>query len=154
MGYALETRQFITPTNISLDRSVMDGMTKNEATDYIASLADGWMTANFGSSAFGRISSYNSSISTGWYRVALRFGFTDMDGDGVYDNGEYYDYHWWYQTNEDNGVWAEKPGEYSSRKTSVANGANPAASAWTSGSVPYTSKAVYYKIKDIRTVNW
>ena len=154
MGYALETRQFITPTNISLDRSVMDGMTKNEATDYIASLADGWMTANFGSSAFGRTSSYNSSISTGWYRVALRFGFTDMDGDGVYDNGEYYDYHWWYQTNEDNGVWAEKPGEYSSRKTSVANGANPAASAWTSGSVPYTSKAVYYKIKDIRTVNW
>ena len=40
------------------------------------------------------------------------------------------------------------------RKTSAANGANPAASAWTSGSVPYTSKAVYYKIKDIRTVNW
>lgn len=40
------------------------------------------------------------------------------------------------------------------RKTSAANGANPAAATWTSGRIPYTSKAVYYKIKDIRTVNW
>ena len=154
MGYALETKRYITPENLSLDRTVMNGMTKNEAADYVASLADSWMTANFGSSAFGRISSYSSSINTGWYRVALRFGFTDEDGDGKYDDGEDYDYHWWYQTNEDNGVWAEKPGEYSSRKTSVANGANPAASTWTSGRIPYTSKAIYYKIKDIRTVNW
>lgn len=55
---------------------------------------------------------------------------------------------------EDDGIWAEKPGVYMSRKTSCNGTTNPAASVWTSGSVPYNSKIIYYRIRDDRTINW
>ena len=66
------------------------------------------MATNFGSSNYGTISSYNSAIDTGWFRVVVRSGINDLNGNGTYQSGENWGFHLWYQTNENSGQWAHK----------------------------------------------
>lgn len=105
-------------------------------------LDDNWMEIN----------SYDSDIPEGWFRVALRVGIRDNNGNGVYDYGDdHFDYHWRYQTNNVFGDWAEKPGQTASQLVLNSNGVDPAASVWNDF---YNSNVVYFAIKDIRTINW
>lgn len=81
----------------------------------------------------------------------LRVGFKDMNGNGVFDQSELCDYHWWYQTSENDGQWAEKQGGYASHRIPNSAGRNPASSTWSG---LYNSSGIYYQVKDIRTINW
>ena len=156
MGYALEYKEYFDYNVLHWDFHSMDGCTKNQLVDYFATICDSWMNTHFGTSNFGRLSSYNSSINTGWYRAVVRVGYNDANANGVYDIGESWDYHWMYQTCDDNGIWAQKSGGYSSSKVSgTSNGANPCENTWyDAGTQVYNSKGVYYKIRDIRNISW
>ncbi|MBQ2858010.1 MAG: hypothetical protein IJE78_13005, partial [Bacteroidaceae bacterium] len=152
MGYALEYAEYITGAMLNIVRSEINGMTVAQLQDYVKGKAESWMNTNIGSSNWGSIDSYNSAINTNWFRIILRVGFIDLDGDNRLDASEQYDYHWWYQTST--GNWADKlaslPSEY---RTGTAN-VNPANVAWINGSLRYSSSGVFYQIKDIRGVLW
>ena len=152
MGYALEYAEYITGAMLNIVRSEINGMTVAQLQDYVKGKAESWMNTNIGSSNWGSIYSYNSAINTNWFRIILRVGFIDLDGDNRLDASEQYDYHWWYQTST--GNWADKlaslPSEY---RTGTAN-VNPANVAWINGSLRYSSSGVFYQIKDIRGVLW
>lgn len=152
MGYALEYPEYISGTKLNISQSDMVGKTNAQLLSYIAAKAQTWMTSKFGAANFGAISSYNSNINTEWYRVILRVGFVDSDGDNVYDANENFDYHWWYQTS--NGNWADKLGGTPSQYRSGTAGQNPASLTWKNGSLYYNSSGRFYQIKDIRSVSW
>lgn len=128
---------------------------------YVDAKSVAWMTSHLGGSAYQQIGAYNANINTsppGWFRAVLRVGFLDLNGNGLYDSSEFWDYHWWYQTNEDNGIWADKPGSTASRKEAGSAGVDPASMTWSvltpNGTLYYSSTGRYYQIKDIRTVSW
>lgn len=155
MGYALNL-SYAVSNQLNLSETDLDGMSKNFCIQYIADKCDQWMETNLGLSNFDHIQAYNSQIPTGWYRAALRFGFVDSNNNGAFDIGEYRDFHWLYQTNEDNGVWADKQGKNISRKTNVSDGNNPNSVTWFlttndehnhSYTIYYDSTIIYYMIK-------
>lgn len=152
MGYALEYAEYITGTKLNIVRSEINGMTVAQLQNYVKGKAESWMNANIGSSNWGSIDSYNSDINTSWFRIIMRVGFIDLNGNNRLDASEQYDYHWWYQTNT--GDWADKlawlPSEYRSGTANV----NPANEAWINGDLRYSSSGVFYQIKDIRGVLW
>ena len=84
----------------------------------------------------------------------MRVGFIDANSNGVYDVHENYDYHWWYQTNENNGEWADKLASLSSSRKTGSSGVNPVSLTWKNGDLVYNSAGKFYQIKDSRTVNW
>ncbi len=151
MGYALEYNQYITGSDLNLSPSAMTGKTTSQLQSYIATKAETWMRNNIQQANYGVISSYNSGINSSWYRIVLRVGFTDLDGDGVLDANENWDYHWWYQTKD--GNWADKAGTTPSRYRNNTYNINPTSQVW-SGYVNYNSAGKFYQIKDIRTVAW
>ena len=152
MGYALEYEDYIASEMLNIVRSEINGMTVAELQEYIKGKAESWMNTNIGSSNWSSIDSYNSSINTNWFRIILRVGFIDLDGDNRLDASETYDYHWWYQTNT--GNWADKlaylPSEYRSGTANI----NPANVDWINGRLYYSSSGVFYQINDIRNVAW
>lgn len=151
MGYALEYKQFIGAADLGFAASDLVGKTTSQMLSFIKGKAQTWMNTHIGSTNYALISAYDSDISTNWYRIVLRVGFTDADGDGRFDLGEEWDYHWWYQTNENNGQWAEKQGGNASRRIIDSNGIDPASYIWSG---LYNSAGVYYQVKDIRTIGW
>lgn len=105
-----------------------------------------------------QISSYSSSINTSTqYRVVLRVGYYDANGDGEWNfsanpNSDSWDYHWWMQLGD--GTWADKRGTFPSRIVPNSNiYSDPDSilwSTWWFGEVEYndfySSTPVYYKI--------
>ncbi len=152
MGYALEWADYITAEDLNLLPNMMIGVNEEQLQSYIAFKAETWMSNNLGSSNYGSISTYNSSINFGWYRIILRVGFNDLDGDGVRDSNEAYDYHWWYQTIT--GDWADKMGELQSQYRTGTYNSNPATSPWQGVNISYYSSGKFYQINDIRTISW
>lgn len=104
------------------------------------------------------INSYDTSISPSTqYRVVMRVGYEDTNGNGKWDfspNPGYdtFDYHWWMQLGD--GTWADKRGTFPTRI--IPNStmySNPESLSWTTyvfGELGitnfYNSTPVYYKI--------
>ena len=102
-----------------------------------------------------RIDSYDTPIEEGWYKVVLRVGFYDENGNGIFDDNEFCDYHWWYETST--GEWADKPGKTPSKLHIGSQGIDPAASPWTVSDLSgfsYNSEPIYYRVRDVRNYNW
>ena len=119
MGYALEYKWYIGEVELGIVKADLSGKTTAQMLTYINTKARYWMIAHIGSSDYETISAYDSAINTsspGWFRVVMRVGFIDANSNGVYDVHENYDYHWWYQTNENNGEWADKLASLSSSR--------------------------------------
>lgn len=104
------------------------------------------------------ISSYDTAINTSTqYRVVMRVGYYDTNGNGKWDfsanpGSDTWDYHWWMQLGD--GTWADKRGDWPSRIVPNSNiYSNPDTilwSLWSFGEVLYNdfynSTPVYYKI--------
>lgn len=154
MGYALETVQFVSDNALGLDTSSINYKSLPALLNVIKTASENWLNDNYGSSNWNEISGYESSISSGWFRVVLRVGFLDRNNNGRYDANynEVFDYHWWYQTNINNGEWANKQGTGASTLISNTNGVDPEACMWyNSHGFYYDSDAVFYAIRDIKT---
>ena len=156
MGYALEKNLYIDSDELLISEANVIGMTKQQLLLYVASKAEDWMDDNINGD-YSPISAYDASISTaspGWYRVALRVGFHDVNNNGIIDQGEEWDYHWKYQTSNQHGAWAAKEGGGYSWLDSTSNGLNPAAYVWELEEHvwDYDSDVLYYQIKDTRSV--
>lgn len=157
MGYALEYKQYIDGSSLGMDISDMIGKNTSQLLSYTKNKSQQWMTNKLGSSNYSSIDNYNSAINTsspGWFRVVLRVGFIDTNNNGKYDNREPFDYHWWYQTNENNGEWADKLASLNSSRKTGSSGVNPASLTWDNSGLEYNSAGVFYQIKDIRTITW
>ena len=66
-----------------------------------------------------QITSYSSSINTSTqYRIVMRVGYNDINGNGRWNFSanpgyDFCDYHWWMQLGD--GTWADKRGDYPTR---------------------------------------
>ncbi len=71
----------------------------------------------------------------------LRVGFYDLNGNAEWDFDENWDFHWMYQTKNNNGQWANKHGGAPSNKVGTSGGIPPTGytSEWTEGSLVYNS---------------
>ncbi len=163
MGYALEIGQDLNAVALDIHKEKMVGMNLAKILTYIDAKCVTWMENHLGSSAYGSINTYNSDINTsspGWFRTVLRVGFIDDNGNGILDSLETVDCHWWYQTNEDNGIWADKHGTSGPSTKEVGSaGIDPATITWSvevpiEGTLYYSSIGKYYQIKDIRSIPW
>lgn len=156
MGYALEYGQYIKGSDLGILKSELNGKTTEQLLDYIKIKANTWMTSNLGNTNFGTISGYDSDIPDGWFRVVLRVGFIDRNGNNKLDAyEETFDYHWWYQTK--NGDWADKIGGHPSQNRTGTAGVNPVGHNWPNPYVTglfYNSSGVFYKVRDIRNISW
>lgn len=157
MGYAVEYGDFIDMIDLGISVVEMNGKTTSQLLSYIDGKSQDWMDDHLSSSGYAPISAYDSNINTaspGWFRVVLRVGFIDFNGNGVFDTSEVWDYHWWYQTTDNYGTWADKPGSTPSRLQTGSNGIDPASLVWSTGYFNYNSTGEYYQIRDSRSIGW
>lgn len=152
MGYALEYALYVLPSHLGINASQMVEKTTDQMLVYIRNKANAWMTSNLGSTNFGTISGYDSDIPDGWFRVVLRVGFIDENFNQVFDEGEDWDYHWWYQTKT--GNWAEKMAWSPSQIKPNTAGLDPAELVWLNADLVYNSYGQFYKVHDIRDISW
>ncbi|MFA5676072.1 MAG: DNRLRE domain-containing protein [Christensenellales bacterium] len=148
-GYALDYPSWIN-FGITLD-GLNNCSNEAELWTYTKNKVSSWLSSNM-PSEYRSISSYNSYIYSNDWRVVLRIGYKD-DGDGIVDidnlYNDYYDFHWWYQTNT--GQWAEKPGQTPSHLVSGTSGStNPYYVSWPcfGYSSFYNSICKYYEIAE------
>ncbi|MBQ7329424.1 MAG: DNRLRE domain-containing protein [Oscillospiraceae bacterium] len=178
MGYALEYPYGIYQSsgthNLGITDSDIDGLTLAQLEKYIADKCEDWMLSD-DDLDWVYLATYFSSIEQNWYRVVLRVGFYDRNGNGVLDrfsdipgdpnfSPELFDYHWFYQTST--GDWAEKHGSLPSECRDNTADLNPVdlewdMVSWSSQATPpewysgfYNSNGRFYGIRDIRTVSW
>jgi hypothetical protein len=150
MGYAINYHQYITANDLNMTDSELNSIiTTSQLLNYIKTKAQTWMSNN--SVGYDSLTAYNSSInSINKYRVVLRVGYIDVNDDGDFDynsgnEGDVYDYHWWYQTNT--GQWAEKLAQLESHTISGTSGStNPYYVTWQNDDLYYNSLCVYYEI--------
>ena len=161
MGYALDINEYI--NNYILFSNAYATSTEtagiNKCTNYaqllaiVERLSLRYMNAKIGADNYEVLSSYNSAIKSNRYRVVLRVGVNDNNGEDGWQlyylnnmpSGDDWDYHWRYQTST--GQWAEKIGDLSSHIVSGSSGTkDPGASSW-SASVTYSSPCKYYSIR-------
>ena len=113
-----------------------------------------WMGNNI---TYNSLAGYQSDITGSKYRVVMRVGYIDTNGDSELDYNEYwidaFDYHWWYQTNENSGWRAQKPGSgASSRVGNSSATTSPQSFSWPATinnhyySSFYTSDCRYYAV--------
>jgi hypothetical protein len=151
MGYAVSYDAYITGDMLGMTPSGIDACnTLSDWLNYTQSKSETWMTSHVD---YGSLAAYNSSINTSVeYRVALRVGWVDTNGDGELDANQYWqddwDYHWWYETST--GQWAEKHGTQPSGLISgTSSSTNPYNVVWP---LPgeyanfYTSSCRYYAV--------
>ena len=142
MGYALNFVQYIGYEELLMTQADLNGCTTSaDLLNYTNTLSVAWMNSNI-SGRFNSIYSYNSDINSTQYRVVLRAGCNDTDGNGSielllpdnpnYESSDRWDYHWWYQT--DDGQWAEKMAWYAPNLVSGTSGTtNPQNVSWNGG---------------------
>lgn len=152
MGYALEYARYIDTDDLKTSEFAMNGKTTSQMMNYIKGKANAWMTTNLGNANFGTISGYDSDIQDGWFRVVLRVGFIDENNNHVFDIGELWDYHWWYQTKT--GNWADKLAWLPSQLRQNTAGVDPAGLTWQNGDLFYNSYGQFYEVHDIRNIDW
>lgn len=156
-GYAWNHNAFVSMDSLGItwaqvnncsSLSSLRSLVKTKSESYMSSHG---ITANV-------ISAYNSSITPSkQYRVAMRVGYYDANGNGKWDfsvNPGYdtWDYHWWMQLGD--GSWADKRGSYPSRIIPNSNNnQNPGNLLWSMYNYGdcvisgfYNSTPVYYKI--------
>lgn len=156
-GYAWNYDEFVgmdtlgisyTELNNCSSLSALRTLVKNKSETYMSNHG---ITANV-------ISSYNSSINTSTqYRVVMRVGYYDTNGNGEWDfsanpGSDDWDYHWWMQLGD--GTWADKRGSFPTRIIPNSNiYSDPDNILWTLWSYGeavyndfYSSTPVYYKI--------
>ncbi len=142
MGYALDYPAWIDPTTVS---GVNSCTTLNSLLEYVRVQSQAWMTAhNIGNAT---LATYTSDIGQNQYRVVLRVGWIDLDGDNDVDYTDDWDFHWWYQTST--GQWAQKQGSYPSSLVSGSSATtDPYLFGWPKGAVPnfYNSLCRYWAI--------
>lgn len=147
MGYALNYPDFIDFYDLGMSHSTLNGYTTtSQLLNYTKSRSENWMNNHV--IGYNSLSSYNSYIYSNQYRVVLRVGYEDLNGNNQFDWdsgwGDLFDYHWWYQTST--GQWAEKPGStYSRLIPNTSGNTNPYYVTWD-GYVLYNSACVYYGI--------
>jgi hypothetical protein len=147
-GYALDQETLIT-FGINFD-DLNNCSNEEELWEYTKSRVSSWLSSNM-SGEYRSISSYYANInSNDEWRVVLRMGYHD-DGDGDVDidnqDNDYYDFHWWYQT--DTGQWAEKQGSDPSHLISGTSGStDPFDVSWPHRGFSsfYDSPCKYYAI--------
>lgn len=162
MGYALEYDLYIDNTELGLTESSLYSKNLADIHDTIRNAAETWMNNhlydpnNPSTKYWQSIDRFDDDIQNGWFRVALRVGFKDKNYNGVLDSGEPCDYHWWYQTNNNSGQWAEKMASNPSNAIANSSFMDPATLPWSWGGYDYfyTSEPSYYKIKDVRNYGW
>ena len=159
MGYALEYNAFIRGVDLGLSTNALIGKNTAEILETVRGKSETWMNTYLnidGIFNYYRIDSYDTPIEEGWYKVVLRVGFYDGNGNGIFDDAlQFYDYHWWYETST--GEWADKPGKTPSKLHIGSQGIDPAASPWTVSDLSgfsYNSEPIYYRVRDVRNYNW
>lgn len=170
MGYALEYNAFIKGVDLGLSTNALIGKNTAEILETVREKSELWMNTYLnidGIFNYYRIDSYDTPIEEGWYKVVLRVGFYDGNGNGIMDDflPFFCDYHWWYETAT--GEWADKPGQTPSKLHIGSYGTDPAASPWEielkytdiygverTVKCAYNSEPVYYKVRDVRNYNW
>lgn len=158
MGYALEYNKFIKFSDLGLSINELTGKDTAEILETVRGKSETWMNTYLnidGIFNYYRIDSYDTPIEEGWYKVVLRVGFYDENGNGIFDDNEFCDYHWWYETST--GEWADKPGQTPSKLHIGSQGIDPAASPWTVSDLSgfsYNSEPIYYRVRDVRNYNW
>ena len=100
MGYALDLLDFLNYIDLGMTDAGIDNCnTTSEWLSYTQSKSQTWMASH---KPYNSLASYLSDIGTSQYRVVLRVGWVDTNGDGELDWNSYWyddvDYHWWYQT--------------------------------------------------------
>ncbi len=156
-GYAWNYNGFVDMNSLGITFDELNGCSSiTELRALVRSKSESFMYYN-GITA-GRISSYRSTIDTlTQYRVVMRVGYYDANGDGEWNfsdtsDSDVWDYHWWIQLGD--GTWADKRGTFPSRIIPNSNiYPNPDDilwSIWNFGEVEhvdfYSSTPVYYKI--------
>lgn len=156
-GYAWNHRVFVNTAALGItDAEVNNCSNLTALRTLVKNKSEAYMSTH-GINAT-EISSYNSSINPATqYRVVMRVGYYDTNGNGrwdlsVYPTGDDWDYHWWMQLGD--GTWADKRGYLPSRIVPNSNiYSDPDNILWTTwfyGEVNhndfYNSTPVYYKI--------
>ena len=153
MGYAMDVGFKIQEPQLGFTFSDIVGMTTDELLSFFAQKSESWMSSYLLDWNWEAIDDYDSYIfpdSPGWYRICLRVGIDDTNNNGVLDYSEHWDFHWWYQTNIEYGIWAQKPGGFPSEKVQNSNGLDPATLDWPIYNYYYNSDCIYYQLKNIR----
>ena len=146
MGYALNYPDFVDVNDLGLEKKELSNIsTTSELWYYIIDKSENWMDQNLGKGSYNYLINYQSDIDYNQYRVVLRVGYEDYNGNGRFDlnnaYAELFDYHWWYQTKT--GQWADKAGSTSSKLISGTNvNTNPKLVNWGI----YNSACRYYAI--------
>ena len=166
MGYALEYPESINATALGIYEPDMYGMNLVQMEEYVQYKVELWMNLNLGLSDWGYISGYDSNIHEGWFRAVLRVGFRSVDEadeDYIFNAGDIFDMHWWYQT--EMGDWAGKQGSGLSEICQQNSYRDPTSYEWITMmnidpddptpyliEFSYNSVGVFYQIKDVRDV--
>ena len=156
MGYALEIERIIKGDDFGAPDEALDGYSLAIIEDYAVYCIESYMSEeDVGvGSANWKYSSYEEEVDEGWYKIVLRFGLLDNNGNGVYDYGEdTWDFHFYYQTSS--GDWAHKLSTDPSEPIYWSAHEDPTSSPWEgSDGLFYTTEGRFYQIRDIRENNW
>lgn len=142
MGYALGYDAWVDPTTVS---GVNGCTTLSSLLTYVQTQSQTWMGSH--SIGYDALASYVTDIGQSQYRVVLRVGWVDLDGDNDVDYTDDWDFHWWYQT--PSGQWAQKQASSPSSWVSGSSATtDPYSLSWPKGSNPsfYTSSCRYWAI--------
>ena len=150
MGYALSYDAYIGATMLGMTAAGIDACnTTSDWLSYTTQKSQIWMNSHV---LYFTKAAHNSSINTSTqYRVVLRVGWKDLNGDGELDYNQYYqdlfDYHWWYQTST--GQWAMKQASAPSGLIAGTSGStNPYNVVWPGLGYSnfYNSTCKYYAV--------
>jgi hypothetical protein len=152
-GYAFDENLFLNKGDIDLQDQDMAAAYNDMGAllQIIKNHFDAWLAANK-PNEYVDIGSYNSTISADNYRVVMRVGWLDKNNNGRIDfigdstTRDIVDYHFWYQTKDPNGYWAEKLGSMTQHLLTVDGETNPYYVNWYSpfGYNFYNSVCEYY----------
>jgi hypothetical protein len=150
-GFALALD--FTPTFVTV-YGIDDCDTTAELLYYMQAAFDDWLVdfEPITNIAHSQIYGFQSEIDVGNYRIVMRVGWKDMNGDGVPRYADdIIDYHFWYQTST--GRWAEKRGhswsQYSACLTALDDPEGydwPLTYAGNTYAAFYTSDTRYWEI--------
>lgn len=156
-GYAWNHRVFVNSAALGITNAEVNNCSSlNALRTLVKNKSESYMSSHGINATV--INSYDSTINPATqYRVVMRVGYYDTNGNGRWDlsvnpGGDDWDYHWWMQLGD--GSWADKRGYLPSRIVPNSNiYSNPDNILWTTwfyGEVNhndfYNSTPVYYKI--------